>query len=82
MNNDLVQVIDEIVEVIYRLEIKEIEKKIVDLLDGLELHIKENPNKEWDEVVINLQNAYVKKDYVELADILLYDMKMLLYGLK
>lgn len=78
MDDKLVIVIDDVVDAIYKLEIKKIDAKFVELLDGLDSFIRENPDEKWDNVVIALQNAYIKKDYVEFADVLLYDIKPLI----
>lgn len=66
--------IKEIVDVIYTPDKKGFDTCFIQLLDALEqsdLLVKHN----IDSILVMLQKAYVNKDYVGLADILLYDLE-------
>ena len=69
--------IEELVEVIYRLEQNQIDKKFIELLNGLEEYIAMHQEYQWDSVLLEMQTAYANRNYVRFADLLLYELKPL-----
>ena len=70
--------IDTLVEILYSVDKDDIDKKFMELVEGLlQLIETENlaGNPEFNNILLELQNAYVKKDLVELADVLNYRLK-------
>ena len=78
MEQQICETIDCLVEAIYRLELKKIDNTFVQLLDELGEYIGQRTSGVWDTLLLNIQDSYVRKDYVRFADILLYELKPLL----
>lgn len=78
MGERLINDIDELVGAIYKVEQKQIDAKFIQMLDGLDAYIKAHQQSGWDALLMELQTAYVNKNYVQFADILLYDLKPLI----
>lgn len=78
MKEKVVQQIEYIVEVIYSIDKMNLDQAFVELIDRLVAYIDQKQlvnNVELNEILLNLQNSYNKKDLVELADVLLYQLK-------
>lgn len=78
MEKKISDTIDCLVEAIYRLEIKNIDNTVVQLLDELGEYIGQRTSEMWDTLLLNMHDSYVRRDYVLFADILLYELKPLL----
>lgn len=74
MESELQNVIEKMVKSIYRLETNKIQGQFIELLDRLENFLSQYPKKEINSILLMLQEAYIRKDYVFLSDILLYDL--------
>lgn len=74
MESELQSVIEKMVKSIYRLETNKIQGQFIELLDRLENFLTQYPKKEINSILLMLQEAYIRKDYVFLSDILLYDL--------
>lgn len=72
--------IEQLVGAIYKLEMKKIDAEFIGLLDNIESYVELHPDENWNGVLLHIQESYVKKDYVELADALLYELKPRLVG--
>ena len=78
MKEKVIQKIDDIVEIIYSIDKVNLDQAFVELIDCLVAYIDQEQlvnNVELNEILLNLQNSYSKKDLVELADVLLYQLK-------
>lgn len=75
MKEELLKNIDNLVKSIYELSTKEIENGFIQLLDSIEPLVSAEMEIGWNTLLINIQEAYVNKNYVELADVLLYKLK-------
>ena len=73
---ELEKQIEKIVSIVYRPDKPDFQMEFVALLDLIEKNITKI--SDVDKVMILLQNAYVKQDYVRLADTLLYELKPLI----
>lgn len=76
MKEELLENIDNLVKSIYELSTKEIETGFIQLLDSIEPLVSSEVGIDWNTLLINIQEAYVNKNYVELADLLLYELKV------
>lgn len=77
---DVVKKIDKLVETIYSPDQTGINEKFIDFLGGLEVYLA-TPDKSVqgiEEVLKQIEMAYGIKDYIALADILLYELKPLI----
>ena len=54
---------------------KEIDRSFVEMLDGLAQYIDENSMDRINGTLLEIQEAYMKKNYVCMADLLLYELK-------
>ena len=79
MNKEILQKIDNLVGIIYTPDQAGVEQSFVcfidEMLKVMEEIIQQGKMIEVDDDLINLQNAFTKKDYVLFTDILLYDIK-------
>lgn len=75
LKEELLKNIDNLVKSIYELSTKEIENGFIQLLDSIEPLVSAEMEIDWNTLLINIQEAYVNKNYVELADVLLYKLK-------
>lgn len=64
--------IEKLVKIIYTPDKTDFEQEFVVLLDGIDRALQEG--KEIAQYLNPLQEAYVKKDYIALADVLLCDI--------
>ena len=78
MEKQICETIDCLVEAIYHLEMKRLDNTFVQLLDELEEYIMQKPSGIWEELLLHMQDSYIRKDYVRFADILLYKLKTVL----
>ncbi len=76
MKEELLENIDNLVKSIYELSTKEIETGFIQMLDNIEPLVSTEVGIDWNTLLINIQEAYVNKNYVELADLLLYELKV------
>ena len=67
--------IDCVVKMIYKMDQKEIDRSFVEMLDGLVQYINERSTDKINGVLLEIQEAYMKKDYICMADLLLYELK-------
>lgn len=78
MIGQVIDKIDNMVEILYSVDKNDIDKNFMELIESLlQLVEVENlaGNPEFNQILTELQNAYVKKDLVELADVLNYRLK-------
>ena len=78
MKKKVVEQIDNIVAIIYSIDKVNLDQAFVELIDCLVVYIEQEQlinDVELNEILLSLQNAYSKKDLVELADVLLYELK-------
>ncbi len=79
MTEKLFPVIDDLVDEIYTVEQKNINKKFETLLNEVLVFIEDMQNAGYsiimDEELLKIQNAFGIKDYGVMADVLLYDIK-------
>lgn len=68
----------QLLESIYKLEIKKMDEEFIQLINSIEEYISTYSDKGWNTVLLNMQDAYSKKDYVRFADILLYELSPML----
>lgn len=71
----MLDLIDQVVKVIYQMDQKEIDRSFVEMLDGLAQYIDENSMDRINGTLLEIQEAYMKKNYVCMADLLLYELK-------
>lgn len=73
--------IDNLIEILYSVDKNGIDENFMELIEVL-LQLVEaeklTGNVEFNQILMELQNAYVKKDLVELADVLKYRLKLFL----
>lgn len=70
--------IDNLVEILYSADKNDIDKNFMELIESLLQLVEEENlagNLEFNQILLELQNAYVKKDLVDLADVLNYRLK-------
>ena len=71
--------IDDLVEEIYTPDQKDIDNKFIAVLEAIEndmnTSLLADKIQDINQVLLKIQSAYVIKDYVTLADVLLYEMK-------
>ena len=71
--------IEELINIIYSPDQNGFDRVLLQILDMFDKMIQDmlelGYTVDMTEELLPLQNAYMKKDYVELADILLYDIK-------
>lgn len=70
---ELEEQLEKIVSIIYMPDKPNFETEFVALLDLIEKNLSKI--SDVNRHMLSLQNAYVKKDYVDLADELLYELK-------
>jgi hypothetical protein len=79
LNEKALLAIEEMVEIIYSPDQEELDQEFIKVLDAFEEMVKEMETRgyyvDMTEELGILQTAYLKKDYIELADVLLYDVK-------
>lgn len=78
MVEQVLEKIDTLIEILYSVDKNDIDKNFMELIESLlQLVEVENlaGNLEFNQILMELQNAYVKKDLVELADVLSYRLK-------
>lgn len=81
MRKAVLQQIDKLVIIIYSIDKAGLDKAFIDLIDMLMKLIEEESFAdciELNQILLELQNAYVKKDLVDLADVLQYSLKTFL----
>ena len=79
MKATILQQIEKLIEVIYSIDKNGIDKAFLELVDSLIPFMEEEGlagDMEFNTILTELQNAYVKKDLVELADVLNYRLKL------
>lgn len=71
--------IEQLVDSIYDVDQIDLDKKFIEFLDSMENYIlyieKENQDFSMNQELLMLQEAYLKRDYIQLSDIILYDIK-------
>jgi CRISPR/Cas system-associated protein Csm6 len=73
--------IEKIVDILYSPDKVGVDEAFVELLDKLFVLIEKEglaESAELNQILLELQNAYAKKDLVDLADVLLYRLKVYL----
>lgn len=79
--NRLLEHIEKMEGIVYHIDKPEFEKEFQNLLNEIEGAFSELANKgikvNINNVLIKLQNAYIGKDYVELVDVLEWELKFL-----
>jgi hypothetical protein len=73
--------IEKIVDILYSPDKAGVDEAFVELIDKLFALIEKEglaESLELNQILLNLQNAYAKKDLVDLADVLLYQLKVFL----
>jgi hypothetical protein len=79
MQSTVIEAIDHLVMEIYTLEQKELPQRFLDVIDAMGNFIQEMQEKGYSVDLLEelnlIQDAYQRKDYVELADVLLYEIK-------
>lgn len=78
MRKVIIEQIERIIEILYSVDKNDIDKNFMNLIESLlQLVEVENlvGNPEFNQILTELQNAYVKKDLVDLADVLNYRLK-------
>lgn len=81
MRETVLQQIEDMVAIIYSIDKQGLDKAFVELIDNLlKLVDKEQleGNEGFNQVLLNLQESYIKKDLVELADVLQYQLRLFL----
>lgn len=75
----VVTAIDELVEEIYTLEQTKLNQKFIQIIDEIDDFVKKMEISGYmvdlTKELQSMQDIYLKKDYVQLADFLLYDLK-------
>lgn len=68
-----------LVNIIYTPDQKDFDKEFIVFLDLMDVYLtKQAENEQLMKMLMTLQEAYIKKDYVEIADVLLYEIKEIL----
>ncbi len=75
MEKIICQLIDELVNSIYLLDVKKIDEQFIVLLDRLDEYTTQRRDIAWNEILMEIQKAYMQKDYVRMSDELLYSLK-------
>lgn len=75
MREKVINKIDQLVKMIYQMNQKEIDRSFIEMLDGLGKYIGVNSMDKVDGILLEIQEAYIKKNYVCMADLLLYELK-------
>ena len=79
LNEGSLMAIEELANIIYSPDQEELDKAFVNVVDAFTKMIEEMASLgytvDMTEELMMLQKAYMKKDYIELADVLLYDIK-------
>lgn len=79
LNEKPLSVLEDLVNIIYSPDQEGLDNAFVDILDAFTELVEGMAVKgytvDMTEELMLLQSAYMKKDYVELADVLLYDIK-------
>jgi hypothetical protein len=73
--------IEKIVDILYSPDKVGVDEAFVELIDKLFALIEKEglaESLELNQILLDLQNAYAKKDLVDLADVLLYQLKVFL----
>ena len=74
MEKIICQQIDDLVDSIYLLDVKKVDQQFIALLDQLDKYISQRTDISWNEILLNIQEAYMHKNYVRLSDLLLYKL--------
>lgn len=74
MEKIICQQIDDLVDSIYLLDVKKVDQQFIALLDQLDKYISQRTDISWNEILLNIQEAYMHKNYVRLSDLLLYQL--------
>lgn len=72
MSSKISDQVKNVVEIIYTPDKNNFEQEFMKLLDILDGEIEDST--EMQKILLDIQEAYMKKDYVQLADILLYKL--------
>ncbi len=79
LNEKPLSVLEEMVNIIYSPDQEGLDHAFINILDAFTELVEEMATLgytvDMTEELMLLQSAYMKKDYVELADVLLYDIK-------
>ncbi|OHW61971.1 hypothetical protein EUAN_17350 [Andreesenia angusta] len=78
MNEEVASILNKINENIFEYKVDELNKNIVDLIDYIQLILKEVDSKYLDiilNILLELENAYENKDYLLYSDIIEYELK-------
>lgn len=78
MNDDIIELLENLVDIIYTPDQEGLNEAFIRLMDVLMNFLsQENLPGELDinQELLDIQNAFVKKDYGELADVLHYDLR-------
>lgn len=80
---NLEEKIDDLVLTIYTPDQELLDEKFIAILDGLEVfmeEMKENAGivNSMNEILVGVQQAYVVRDYIYMADLMLYGIKEIL----
>ena len=68
--------IDKLVNIIYTPDQKDFDREFIIFLDLMDTYaVKQPANEQLMKMLVTLQQAYIKRDYVEVADVLLYEIK-------
>lgn len=79
MKGEVLLQIDKIIEIIYSVDKVGIDNEFLVLIDMLVASVNEEQiaeNSSLNTILLNLQEAYEKRDLVDLADVLLYQLKV------
>lgn len=74
MEKIICQQIDDLVDSIYLLDVKKVDQQFIALLDQLDKYISQRTDISWNEILLNIQEAYMHRNYVRLSDLLLYQL--------
>ena len=74
MEKIICQQIDDLVDSIYLLDVKKVDQQFIALLDQLDKYISQRTDISWNEILLNIQETYMHKNYVRLSDLLLYQL--------
>lgn len=77
MEKIICQQIDDLVDSIYLLDVKKVDQQFIALLDQLDKYISQRTDISWNEILLNIQEAYMHKNYVRLSDLLLYQLLLI-----
>ena len=86
MNKSVLEAIEGLVDAIYSPDQEQVDKRFSGLVEELIAFVdamqKAGYTVDLTKELMAIQSAYERKDYVELADVLLYDMKPEFEGLE